>query len=97
MVSSNLIDVVLAKFVAKFDKPFGYFDMYSKYNHLWIVLSSLCYSFVHIIYKDVLTCVLTFIIGIIWYMFYKKDKNLCGVTLSHMVLGVATIVLGIIN
>ncbi len=76
---------------------FGYFDRNSKYNYLWIILSSLCYSFVHIIYKDVLTCVLTFIIGIIWYMFYKKDKNLCGVTLSHMVLGVATIVLGIIN
>ena len=76
---------------------FGYFDMNSKYNYLWILLSSLCYSYVHIIYKDILTCVLTFIIVIIWYMFYKKDKNLCGVTLSHMVLGVATIVLGIIN
>ena len=76
---------------------FGYFDMNSKYNYLWIILSSLCYSFVHIIYKDILTCLLTFIIGIIWYMFYKKDKNLGGVTLSHMVLGVATIVLGIVN
>ena len=76
---------------------FGYFDMNSKYNYLWIVLSSLCYSFVHIIYKDVLTCILTFIIGIIWYIIYKKDKNLCGVTLSHMILGVVTIVLGIIN
>ena len=76
---------------------FGYFDMNSKYNYLWLILSSLCYSFVHIIYKDILTCVLTFIIGIIWYILYKKDKNLCGVTISHMVLGVATIVLGIIN
>ena len=76
---------------------FGYFDMNSKYNYLWIILSSLCYSFVHIIYKDVLTCVLTFIIGIIWYIIYKKDKNLCGVTLSHMILGVVTIVLEIIN
>ena len=76
---------------------FGYFDMNSKYNFLWIILSSLCYSFVHIIYKDILTCLLTFIIGIIWYMLYKKDKNLSGVTLSHMVLGVATIVLGIIK
>ena len=76
---------------------FGYFDMNSKYNYLWIVLSSLCYSFVHIIYKDILTCLLTFIIGIIWYIIYKKDKNLCGVTLSHMILGVVTIILGIIN
>lgn len=76
---------------------FGYFDMNSKYNYLWIVISSLCYSFVHIIYRDILTCVLTFIIGIIWYVLYKKDKNLCGVTLSHMVLGIATIFLGIVN
>ena len=76
---------------------FGYFDMNSKYNYLWLILSSLCYSFVHIIYKDILTCVLTFIIGIIWYILYKKDKNLSGVTISHMVLGVATIFLGIIN
>ena len=76
---------------------FGYFDMNSKYNYLWIVLSSLCYSFVHIIYKDILTCILTFIIGIIWYIFYKKDRNLCGVILSHIVLGIVTIVLGIVN
>lgn len=76
---------------------FGYFDMNSKYNYLWIMISSLCYSFVHIIYRDILICILTFIIGIIWYIFYKKDKNLCGVTLSHIVLGIVTIVLGIVN
>lgn len=76
---------------------FGYFDINSKYNYIWIIISSLCYSFVHIIYKDILTCVLTFIVGIILYIFYKKDKNLCGVILTHMVLGIVTIVLGIIN
>ena len=76
---------------------FGYFDTNSKYNYLWIILSSLCYSFVHIIYRDILTCLLTFIVGIIWYNYYKKDKNLCGVTLSHMVLGIVTIFLGIVN
>ena len=76
---------------------FGYFDMNSKYNYLWIILSSLCYSFVHIIYRDFLTCILTFIIGIIWYIFYRKDKNLCGVILSHIALGIVTIVLGIVN
>ncbi len=76
---------------------FGYFDMKSRYNFLWLIISSLCYSFVHIIYRDILTCILTFIIGIIWYMLYKKDNNLCGVTLSHIFLGVVTIFLGIIN
>lgn len=76
---------------------FGYFDTNSKYKYIWIILSSLCYSFIHIIYKDILTCILTFIIGIIWYILYKKDKNLCGVTLSHIVLGILTIFLGIVN
>lgn len=76
---------------------FGYFDTNDKYRILWIIISSLCYSFVHIIYKDILTCVLTFIIGIIWYILYRKDRNLCGVVLSHIVLGILTIFLGIVN
>ena len=76
---------------------FGYFDTNDKYKYLWIIISGVCYSFVHIIYKDILTCVLTFIIGIIWYILYRKDKNLCGVIISHMVLGVLTILLGIVN
>lgn len=76
---------------------FGYFDKMSKYNYIWIFLSSLCYSFVHIIYKDPLTCILTFLIGIIWYLLYRKDYNLSGVCLSHIVLGILTISLGIVN
>ena len=76
---------------------FGYFDLKSKYNYLWIILSSLCYSLVHIIYKDYLTCILTFILGIILYIFYKKDRNLYGVILTHIVLGILTILLGIVN
>ncbi len=76
---------------------FGYFDINNKNPYIWIILSSLCYSFVHIIYRDALTCALTFIIGIIWYLIYKKDYNLAGVTLSHIVLGILTIALGIVN
>lgn len=76
---------------------FGYFEKISNNKYLWIILSSLFYSFVHIIYKDILTCVLTFIIGIIWYLLYRKDYNLIGVSLSHIILGILTISLGIIN
>ena len=76
---------------------FGYFDMNSKHDYIWIILSSLCYSFVHIIYRDILTCILTFIIGIVWYLFYKKDYNLFGVILGHIILGIFTILLGIVN
>ena len=76
---------------------FGYFEKSINKKYLWIILSSFCYSFVHIIYKDILTCILAFIIGIIWYSLYRKDYNLIGVSLSHIVLGILTISLGIIN
>ena len=76
---------------------FGYFERITKYKYLWVILSSICYSFVHIIYRDLLTCILTFIIGIIWYLLYRKDYNLSGVCLSHIVLGILTISLGIVN
>ena len=76
---------------------FGYFEKNSKYKYLWVIVSSLLYSFVHIIYKDSLTCILTFIIGIIWFLLYRKDYNLTGVCLSHIILGILTISLGIIN
>ncbi|MBQ8892590.1 MAG: CPBP family intramembrane metalloprotease [Bacilli bacterium] len=76
---------------------FGYFDKVYNNKYLFTILSSLMYSFVHIIYKDYLTCILTFIIGIIWYILYRKDKNILGVTLAHIVLGILTISLGIIN
>lgn len=67
---------------------FVYFDQNLIKNKLLaLLLSSFCYSFVHIIYRDVLTCILTFLMGIIWYQLYEKDKNLMGVSLSHIVLG----------
>ena len=76
---------------------FGYFEKIMASKYLWLILSSFCYSFVHIIYKDILTCMLTFIIGIVWYLLYRKDYNLIGVSLSHIVLGILTISLGVIN
>lgn len=76
---------------------FGYFEKIKSSKWLWVVISSICYAFVHIIYKDYLTCILTFTLGIIWYQLYRKDYNLCGVVLSHIILGLLTISLGIIN
>jgi membrane protease YdiL (CAAX protease family) len=62
-----------------------------------MLITSLLYSFVHIIYKDILTLALTFAIGLIWFRIYDKTKNLLGVSISHAVLGVVTIIAGIIN
>lgn len=91
-----LISVPIQEFLYR--GAFGYFDKYIIKNKIVaILLSSFCYSFVHIIYHDILTCILTFIIGIIWYIIYNKDKNLMGVISSHIVLGILTIVLGIVD
>lgn len=62
-----------------------------------MIISTALYSFVHIIYRDWLTILLTFMIGLIWYFCYQKTKNLVGVSISHAVLGVVTIVAGIID
>lgn len=62
-----------------------------------IFISSLLYSYAHIIYCDFPTLLLTFSIGIIWHYLYRKTNNLCGVILSHIVLGIVTILIGLIN
>lgn len=77
---------------------FGYFDkVLIKNSFLTTLLSSFCFSFVHIIYKDALTLLLTFIMGLIWYNIYNKDKNLLGVSLSHIIIGILSIMLGIVD
>ncbi len=77
---------------------FGYFEKNIINNkYIIILLSSFLYSFVHIIYRDILTCILTFIFGIILYLIYRKDYNIFGVSLSHIIIGILTIYLGIIN
>ena len=62
----------------------------------FIATSSL-YSFAHVIYRDPLTLLLTFAIGLIWYQSYRRTHNLLGVGISHAALGLATIAVGAIN
>ena len=60
---------------------FGYFDLKIINNNTLVTLiSSFCNSFVHIIYKDLFTCIITFVIGIVWYRLYRKDSNLAAVS-----------------
>ena len=55
------------------------------------------FGYVHIIYGDMLTVVIMSIVGLFWYRAYQRSSNLIGVTMSHVVLGVMTIALGIID
>lgn len=61
------------------------------------IFSSAIYSFIHVIYLDLLTVLVTFVIGIFWFRSYSKTKNLFGVSVSHAVLGVLTIATGVID
>ena len=62
-----------------------------------ILISSILYSLAHLGYKDFITCILTFLIGLLWHQKYLKTKNLTGVTISHAILGAVTIFIGIID
>lgn len=75
----------------------GIFNQLGLSENVKLFLTSILYSLVHIIYKDVLTLLLTFIIGLIWYKCYRKTNNLIGVSASHAVLGIVTIVTGVID
>lgn len=60
-------------------------------------LAAVLFGYVHIIYGDILTVVIMGIVGLFWYRAYQQSLNVIGVTISHVVLSVMTIALGIID
>lgn len=60
-------------------------------------LAAVLFGYVHIIYGDILTVVIMGIVGLFWYRAYQQSLNVIGVTISHVILGVMTIALGIID
>ncbi len=61
-----------------------------------ITLSAALFSFLHVIYRDWITLVATFAIGIVWGAIYYKYRNFYGVALSHVLMGIAAISSGLI-
>jgi len=61
-----------------------------------VILSSILYSFVHLIYLDIATLIITFIIGIFWGINYQEYRNIYGVILSHSILGAMAILAGMV-
>lgn len=62
-----------------------------------VAIASLLFGFVHIIYRDALTVVAMIIVGFFWYRAYKRAPSLVGVTVSHVILGVLTIAVGLVD
>lgn len=77
--------VVLAEF-RKIDIP----------NYLFVLLSAINYSYLHIFYHDWITLVATFIMGIIWGLMYVRYPNFYLIAFSHAVVGVVSMLVGIL-
>lgn len=60
-------------------------------------VAAILFGYVHIIYGDIFTVGIMSMVGLFWYLTYEQSSNLIGVTVSHIILGVATIALGIID
>ncbi|HOW52762.1 MAG TPA: CPBP family intramembrane metalloprotease [bacterium] len=62
----------------------------------WLVLiSTVAYAFLHIIFHKPFMIPLTFAIGIAWGIIYWRIRNLWGIMLSHATLGLLTILAGL--
>ena len=61
-----------------------------------VLVSSLAYCFLHVIYRDGITLVVTAIMGIIWGTVYFKHPNILSISVSHALLGSASIALGLV-
>ena len=64
---------------------------------LWqVLISAITYSFMHVFYKDAITLGVTLFMGVVWGIIYRRYPNFWGVAFSHAVLGVVSILVGII-
>ncbi|NER20845.1 MAG: CPBP family intramembrane metalloprotease [Symploca sp. SIO1C2] len=61
-----------------------------------IIIAAALYSFVHIIFVDIYIVIATLLVGILWNIHYDRYRNLASVTLSHSILGVLSILFGLI-
>lgn len=61
-----------------------------------IIFSAITYSFLHIIYHDLITMLASLFMGVLWGITYYYRPNLIGVSISHSILGAISIVIGLI-
>jgi uncharacterized protein len=61
-----------------------------------VLLSAMLYSFVHLIYQDIPTILITLLMGILWGYHYATYRNLYSVIISHSLLGAIAILVGLV-
>jgi len=61
-----------------------------------IIFSAFTYSFLHIIFNDLITIFVTLFMGIVWGIIYYFRPNLIGVSMSHAILGLVSLIVGLV-
>ncbi|MCK5832874.1 CPBP family intramembrane metalloprotease [bacterium] len=61
-----------------------------------IIISAILFSYVHIIYRNPIFLVATFLLGIIWGITYNRHPNIIGTMASHAIIGIISFYLGIV-
>jgi membrane protease YdiL (CAAX protease family) len=61
-----------------------------------VLLSATLFAFMHIIYRDTLTVVLTLAVGLIWAIVFHNTRKIGIVAFSHAALGVVAILSGVV-
>jgi membrane protease YdiL (CAAX protease family) len=60
-----------------------------------VAISAVTYAFLHVVYRDWLAFLAPLAIGIVWGVLYRRYPNFWGVALSHAVLGLISIGVGL--
>lgn len=63
---------------------------------LRVAILALPYACAHLIYRDTLTFLAAFFVGLCWSLIYERYPNWYAITISHCCLGVASIATGLI-
>lgn len=76
--------------------PFAEFERRGYGKNVYIIASAVNFSFLHAFYLDWPTLTVTFGMGLIWGWIYSRYQNFWGCAISHIVLGVLSIIVGLI-
>lgn len=61
-----------------------------------VLLSAITFSFLHVVYRDTLTLLATFLLGLVWGWIYQRYPNFWAVAFSHAAVGAVAIKVGLI-
>jgi membrane protease YdiL (CAAX protease family) len=61
-----------------------------------IAISAVSYAFLHVVYRDWLAFLAPLAIGVVWGAIYRLHPNLWGVILSHALLGLISLAVGLL-